>query len=141
MKITLTLFTILSTILISTAVKAQDEGFLSDMYLKGKWNASCAVEIVNNASIKNCELCNFVVDAKDKSKAETKDVELNFQADSLIINQNGNVKTVAYARNKDNHSFSFILNGKQYNFRMFLYNKQRIIEDSDGHILVLTKAI
>jgi hypothetical protein len=139
MKNTVTLFTILATAFISTVVKSQDEGLLSDLYLKGKWTATCPIEVVNHASIRSCELCNFVIDPNDKSKGESKDFEMNFQADSIIINQNGKITTVPYTRNKDNHSFSFSLKNKQFNFRMFLYNKQRIIEDSDGLVLVLSK--
>jgi len=130
----------IAAILITTIVHAQDEGSISELYLKGKWTASCAMEVKDKASIRNCEICPFVIDPNDKSKAETKDIEMNFQADSITINQNGKVTTVSYSRNKDNHSIGFSLNGKQYNFRVFFYNKQRILEDGDGLLVVLEKA-
>lgn len=65
---------------------------------------------------------------------------MNFLADSIVLNQNGKMTTVPYKRNTDNHSFSFTLDNKTYNFRMFLDHKRRIIEDiNDGMIMVLEK--
>ena len=111
----------------------------SEMYLSGKWTASCSVEILDHASMRNCELCPFVINPNDKSQGEVKDIEMTFQSDSILINQNGKLTTVSYTRNKDTHAISFTLNNKQYNFRMFLDGKRRILEDSDGLILVLEK--
>ena len=133
--------TILSALFISLSivVYAQDTGPVSEMYLKGKWKAECAIEVADQASIQNCQLCPFVIDPSDKSSASIKDVELTFDADSLTLNQNGSVTQVPYTRNGDTHSFSFVLNKKKFTFRVFFYNKQRIIEDGDGLLVVLTK--
>jgi hypothetical protein len=131
---------ILGIVLSSMIVNAQNEGRNKDLYLKGKWSGSCATEIIDHASIRLCELCPFEIDPIDKSKGRFINIELNFLSDSIEFNQNGKITTIPFKRNKDNHSFSFILNEKQYNFRMFLYEQQRIIEDGDGMILVLTKS-
>jgi len=111
----------------------------SEMYLSGTWSASCAVEILDHASMRNCELCPFVINAKDKSQGQVKDIELTFQTDTISINQNGKLSSVPYTRNKDTHAIRFTLNNKQYNFRMFIDDKRRILEDSDGLLLVLEK--
>ena len=133
------IITTFSAIFISLITLAQSGTPISEMYLKGKYTASCATEVLDHASWHNCQLCPFVIDPNDKSKGETKDIEMTFQNDSITFNQNGKITTVPYKRNPDTHAFSFTLGDKQYNFRMFLYNKQRIIEDSDGMILVLDK--
>ncbi len=127
------------TVLNSHFTLAQNEGRLEDLYLEGKWEATCATEIIDRVSIQHCELCFFVLNPNDKSQAEVKSLEMDFQKDSLILNQNGLRKSVPYQRDTNNHSFTFTLNEKQYNFRMFLYNNQRIIEDSDGMLIMLDK--
>jgi hypothetical protein len=139
MKHSKKVFTLIVTIFISIVVHGQEKTYISEMYLQGKWTATCPTEITDHASIQQCELCPFVINPDDKSKGETKDIEMTFEKDYLTLNQNGNVTTVPYTRNKDNHSFSFTLNNKLHNFRMFIYNKQRIIEDSDGLLMVLDK--
>ena len=128
--------TLIVTVFISNISCGQPN---SEMYLSGKWTASCAVEILDYASIRNCQLCPFVNNPNDKSSGEVKDIEMTFQSDSILINQNGKITTVRYTRNKDTHAISFTLNNKQYNFRMFIYNKQRILEDKDGLIMILEK--
>ncbi len=140
MKQAKTIFALIATILIATIAHGQTEGPVAEMYLKGKYTATCAMEVVDKASIRSCEICPFVIDSNNKSNAQTKDVEMTFQADSITINQNGKVTTVPYLRNHDTHAFSFSLNNKQYTFRVFFYNKLRILEDSDGLLVILEKA-
>lgn len=127
------------TVFILTFVHGQDEGPVSEMYLKGKWDAECIMEVLNHSLIRSCELCPWVVDPNNKSKASNKDIEMDFGADSLTLNQNGAITTVPFTRNKDTHAFTFALNSRQYSFRVFYYNKQRILEDNDGLLMVLTK--
>ena len=128
-------------LLTSQFVKAQNEGWLEDMYMQGKWNASCATEVVDHATIRNCELCLFVLNPADKSQGSPHDIDLTFNPDSLILDQNGRKTTVRWQRNKDDHSFWFNLAGKKYAFRVFLYGSdKRILEDSEGLLLVLEKA-
>lgn len=138
MKHTKKIFALLATVFISMIALGQNHVPVSEFYLSGKWTATCATEIVDKSSIRNCELCPFVIDPNDKSSGTTKAIDLTFQNDSILINQNGKVTTVAYIRNKDTHAVSFTLNNKQYNFRMFLWGNERILEDSDGLLLVLT---
>lgn len=111
----------------------------SEMYLSGKWTASCSVEILDQSTTRHCELCQMVINPKDRSQGEVKDIEMTFNSDSILINQNGILTTVPYKRNKDTHAISFTLNNKKYNFRMFLDGNRRILEDSDGLIMVLEK--
>jgi len=133
------IFTSLAAVFISAIVYGQSGTPFSEMYLKGKYTAACAMEVIDHATIRNCELCPFVIDPNNKSRAETKDIEMTFTNDSLTLNQNGKITTVPYVRNKDNHSFSFTLDKKAYSFRVFFNSSQSIIEDSNGLLMVLEK--
>jgi len=73
--------TFIVTILISFISRGQPN---SEMNLSGKWNASCSVEILDHASMHNCDLCPFVVSPKDKSSGEVKDIEMNFHPGSIL---------------------------------------------------------
>ena len=134
MKHSKTLLTLLVTILITTISYAQN----GEMYLQGKWKASCPVEFTENVGILNCQICPIAI-SSDKKSIEIKDVEMDFGTDSIIINQNGTITTVPYAQNKDTHAINFTLNNKQYKLRVFMHNEQKILEDSDGLLLVLDK--
>src|SRR5688572_11285446 len=138
MKHAKNIFAILLIILLSKTSRGQDE-YLKDLYLKGKWTASCPVEILDHASMQQCRLCPFVIDTKNKSRGQVKDIEINFMADSIQFNQSGKITVIPYIRNKETHALSFMLDHKQYNFRMFLDDDRRILLDSDGMILVLEK--
>ncbi len=140
MKHALTVLAFIVAVCISNISQAQDERDFANLYLKGKWIASCPPEILDHASMQQCELCPFIINPNNKTQGSVKDIEMNFLADSIVINQNGKLTTVPYKRNKDNHAISFTLKDKTYNFRMFLDEKRRILEDSDGMILVLEKA-
>ncbi|HLG33832.1 MAG TPA: hypothetical protein VI757_03045 [Bacteroidia bacterium] len=139
MKTKATLILILG--LIFSRAQGQNKGYISDLYMSGKWTATCATEIIDRAGWRVCGLCVYPTNPNDSSSWQHADIiELNFLSDSLIITQDGRMTTVSWTRNTDNHSFSFIFNNKPYHFRMFLYGKQkRIIEDSDGMLLVLEK--
>ena len=128
--------TLLVIVFTSTIVRGQDESF-KDLYLKGKWKASCPVEIQNNATMKYCQLCPFVVNSL--KEGQIKEIEINFLSDSIAFNQNGKMSTVPYTRNKDTHAIGFTLDNKQYSFRMFLDDDRRILVDSDGMLVVLEK--
>ena len=53
----------------------------SENYLKGKYTASCPTEILDKASMQQCQLCPFVVDPNNKSRASIKDFVMNFDTD------------------------------------------------------------
>ncbi len=139
MKLILIISITLLSCSITEIAYGQDGERLEDMYLKGKYVASCAMEVVDHATISNCELCTFVIDSSDKSRGSLSDIEMTFGADSLSLNQTGKNISIPYTRDKNNHSFSFTLNNKSYHFRVFYYDKFNLIEDDDGMIMVLTK--
>jgi hypothetical protein len=130
---------LLIMVLLSVNVSAQQHEYVSEMYLKGKWIASCPYEVLDHAGITSCALCPFVIDANDKSIAEVGDVEMNFTQDSIIIDRNGKRVSVPYRHDPDNHSFAFHLDGYDYNFRVFIAEKMRILEDKDGLLVLLKK--
>lgn len=119
---------------------AQESVALSDLYLKGKWKASCSVEVLDHVTIQNCELCKFTIDKQDKSKASVSEFEMEFGEDSIAIFRAGKVRVISYKRDKDNHSITFNDGNKEYHFRMFLDDDRRILEDADGMLIVLKKA-
>lgn len=119
---------------------AQESVALSDLYLKGKWKASCSVEVLDHVTIQNCELCKFTIDKQDKSKASVSEFEMEFGEDSIAIFRAGKVRVISYKRDKDNHSITFNDGNKEYHFRMFLDDERRILEDADGMLIVLKKA-
>jgi hypothetical protein len=126
-------------VLLSLNVQAQEKAYLSEMYLKGTWIASCPIEVVDHATMQYSQLCSVVIDAAKKSNASVTDVEMTFKEDSIVLNRNGKIATVPYKRNKDTHAFSFKLNGKQYDFRVFIHEKERIIVDKEGFVMVLKR--
>ena len=123
-----------------TLSSAQEGTLLSDLYLKGKWTAECPEEIMNRVGFRLCELCPFVSVSKTSNLSRIKEIDLDFGADSLTLNQNGITSKVPYTRDKDNHSITFFLKEKQLHFRVFIYGDQRILEDEQGLLMVLTKA-
>ena len=139
MKTRITFFAFILFCICTNSVLSQDSGRLEDLYLKGKWNASCATEILSRIAIQNCELCSFITDAKDHSKGFVQDFVMDFTNDSIKITKNNNTSTVPYIRDKNNHSFSFSLDQKDYKFRVFLYDEKRIIEDNDGLLVILER--
>ena len=130
----------LAFIFASTLAWGQGESF-KDLYLKGKWIASCPPEILDHATMRECQLCDFVINSNNKSSAKIMDVEMNFLADTIIFNQSGKTTSVPYTRNMDTHAISFTFGNKQYNFRMFLDDERRILVDSDGTVMVLKKVL
>lgn len=126
--------------LISIGLFAQNEGSLDQLYLQGKWSATCPIEVVNRVSIQNCMLCQFEKDPNNSKSIGSSTIELNFKGDSLEIIRGKNSAIVAMTRNIDNHSFQFDFEGEKYSFRMFLYGSdKRIIENSDGTLVVMEK--
>jgi hypothetical protein len=130
---------LLIVVLLSANVSAQHHQYVSDMYMNGKWIASCPIEVLDQAGMKHCELCPFVIDAGDKSHGEVKDVEMNFTQDSIIMDRKGKRVSVPYRHDPNNHSFAFQLDGRDYNFRVFIAEKMRILEDKDGLLVLLKK--
>lgn len=112
---------------------------IAELYLQGKWKAECPMEVLDHASWINCQLCPWVQEPDKKSSGNVKDIEMTFGADSLTLNQNGTINTVAFTRDKDTHAISFTLSGKPYYFRVFLTEDQYILEDGNGLLMVLTK--
>ena len=137
MKTIKPILSILSIVFLSHAARGQE--LISNMYLKGSWNASCLTEVRDHATIGYCELCTFNTDTNDKSIGSVGDVKLTFGEDSLTIGKNGKNITVPYQRNKDNHSFTFTTSRKEYHFRVFFDGEKRIIEDDKGMLMVLEK--
>ena len=125
---------------ILTIAAGQDGVPLAEMYLKGRWKAECPIEVKHHAGMYVCELCSFIIDKNDRHIATFADFEMDFGEDSLTIIQNEKSVTVPYTTNKDTHAFSFLLNEKQYSFRVFHHDDIKIIEDSEGLLLVLTMA-
>ena len=119
---------------------SQDSGTDSRQDISGKWIAKCATEFVDHATIRNCELCPFVIDPVNKSRAEIKDIEMSFQKDSVILNRGGEISAIPYLMNKDNRSISFNFNKKNYDFRLFYIEDEFILEDSDGLVILLRRA-
>ena len=133
------ILTILGFIFTSAIAQGQNEGDISQLYMTGKWIASCPLEVIDKAAIRICELCPILINPHDMNHGETNNLEMTFQNDSIRLNQNGRKTTVLCERNKYNHSFSFALNNKNYYFRVFMYDDKRILENSGGLVLVLEK--
>ena len=136
-------FVLITLVFISANMHAQNQGYISDFYMSGKWTAECTSEVVDQATIRYCGLCSYLKNPNDSTSwHEAENIELNFQPDTLVISQDDKITRVTWARNTDNHSFSFKFNKKLFHFRMFLYGSQkRIIEDDDGFLLILEKSI
>lgn len=111
-----------------------------EMHLTGKFKVSCATEISRDHTIHNCGICQFIVDPNDRSRARITEVEMTFEADSILIRQDGKLSTVPYSNNENTRVVGFTLNKVDYNFRMFLYDDNKIIlENRDGSLLTLEK--
>lgn len=110
------------------------------MYLTGKWKADCPIEVVDKATLKHCELCDFQINSNNPSRASLHDFEMDFQADKIIMKHGEKISTVPYTRNPDNHSISFAYGNNKYLFRVFINEKERILVNHDGMLLYLTKA-
>lgn len=126
--------------LISSFTYSQNCELRWENYLEGKWKAECEVELLTLASWKICPICPAIV-TEDQTGVDYKDIDMTFGKDSLTLNQNGKIRTVAYIKEKDNYKFSFAIDDKQYKFRLILTNdkKKRILEDADGLLIILTK--
>jgi len=143
MKKTKILLIVIVMIFISGTITFGQSGTpISELYLKGKYSVTCTTEIIDEASWEVCGFCNYKKDPKDtNSWTEAKNVEMNFLKDTLIITQDDRKTAVPYTRNPNNHSFSFTFEKELYHFRMFFIDKgKRIIENSDGRVLLLEQA-
>ncbi len=138
MKGTRRVLTALMVIVTAIHAEGQTGTPVSELSLKGKWMASCPFEVVDISEIQICPLCAFEIDPSDNSV--NTDFEMTFQADSITLNRKGNITMVPYQRNSDNHSIHFTCDHKEYAFRVFISEKERILEGSDGLLLVLHKA-
>jgi hypothetical protein len=49
----------------------------------------------------------------------------------------GDLETIPYSRDKNNHSIRFKFNKKDFDFRLFHYGDKRILVGKDGLIMVL----
>lgn len=97
------------------------------------------MEVMNKASFRHCELCSFVSVSNDKNTSMIKGVQLDFETDSLTLNQRGKITTIPYTRDTNDHSIRFRFLEKNYFFRVFIHNDQYILESADGLLMVLTK--
>jgi len=108
--------------------------------LSGKWHGECAFEYVNLANTKQCDLCPFIIDTKDRGRGELKDIEMIFSYDSILIKRPNESITVPYTMNSDTHTIQFLFKGNKEVFRVF-YNKRNVIlEDQDGFVITLKRA-
>jgi len=112
---------------------------INQLYLRGKYRAECPMEVMNKASFRHCELCSFVSVSNDKNTSMIKGVQLDFETDSLTLNQRGKITTIPYTRDTNDHSIRFRFLEKNYFFRVFIHNDQYILESADGLLMVLTK--
>jgi hypothetical protein len=109
--------------------------------LSGKWEVSCPMEYENQATIRFCELCQFKIDPKDNSNATVSDLDLIFEQDSIVLIKENVSQKVPYTMNKDTHAFSFILNKKEFRFRVFYGDSRVILEDDEGAVLELKREV
>lgn len=107
--------------------------------IQGAWTASCPMEYMDKASIQHCDLCAFVVDEKDRSKAHTVDAELTFINDSIHIKRYSYTETVSYSMNDNTHAIQFTFADKEYKFRVFYAGEGIILQDDQGLLLVMEK--
>ena len=139
-KIKTKLLFLFSFILFSYVISfAQDGTRLEDLYLKGKWKGNCLMEIVDRVTVSQCELCFFNFDPNNDKILSAGSVEMTFDEDSLTLKINLESVIIPYMRNKDNHSIKFIINDKSFQFRVFLYEDMRILEDEKGMLIALEK--
>jgi hypothetical protein len=112
---------------------------ISELYLKGKYSVTCADEVIDEGSWAMCGLCNYLSNPEVKNSwTDAKNIEMNFLKDTLIITQDARITAVPYTRDPNNHSFNFTFDKELYHFRMFVIDiKKRIIENSDGRVLLL----
>src|SRR6187431_62504 len=101
-------------LLLATYAPAQTGTPISELYPKGKFMATCATEIVNRVTIRHCALCTNIIDPTNQQVAQTEIMQMTFQNDSLFLNRAGILSKVPISRNKDNHSFTFVLNDKTH---------------------------
>jgi hypothetical protein len=130
---------LLIIVLLSINVSAQKGENLSDMYMKGKWTASCPIEVVDQASMQYCGLCSFTLDPANKKRAHIQDVEMNFTQDSIILDKGGEHISVPYKHDPNNHSFAFKLGNEDFSFRVFMDGDNRVLVNKDGRAVVLRK--
>jgi hypothetical protein len=125
---------------INTCLISQRGTPVSELFLQGKWRASCPLEVMDKATIKMCELCSFETNPTKPSQGKTKDFEMDFQADKIALRYGEETSTVSYSRDKNTHSISFNYKGRRYHFRVFFHNNERILVNKDRTLLVLKQA-
>ncbi len=136
-----TFITLIILFSVNGLINAQNKSApLSEMYLTGKWNAVCPIEVVDKATLRHCELCDFQINSNNPGRASLHDFEMDFQADKIIMKHGDKTSTVPYTRNPDNHSISFAFGNNKYHFRVFMNDDYRILVNHDGMLLYLTKA-
>lgn len=105
----------------------------------GKWEASCAIQHRSVAMMSFCDLCPFIIDPNDQSKAQLKKVMLTFNNGNVSIERNGETTTAPFTVDKETHALSFQLKETNYKFKTFYSGKQIILLDEDGGSPVLLK--
>lgn len=138
MKILHSLLLSLSIITISN-VNAQCLTHDAKLNLSGKWIANCATEFKDKATIEHCQICQFVVDKDDHSKATIGDIKMNFSKDSVSISTNGSSETVKYYFDEKSNTINFSYKNNDHSFRILYSRKQVILEDKERSALLLTK--
>lgn len=118
---------------------AQEKEHEHGKRLAGKWTAECSTEFKDKATMQYCDLCPFIVNKDNKSKAMLKDFVMTFGKDSLTINQNETATTVPFRLDRESNMLSFSFNQKEYNFRILMWRHHPILENSDGTLIILTK--
>ena len=120
-------------------VNAQGISYDAKSSLEGKWIANCATEFQDKATIKHCEICQFVVDKNDSSRATLEDIDMEFSGDSLAISTNGHYEKVHYDFDSNKNTINFPYNKIEHSFRILYSVKQVILEDNEGSALLLTR--
>lgn len=137
-RITLQMASLLSMFAFTVNAQKIEKPLVAD-YLKGNYKAECLTELVDQgAFLRKCEFCTLGFDEKAQEYF-VKNIEISFTADSLTINQYGKLTTVKYNGSKETNSFSFFYDKKYYNFKVFAYKEQFILEEDNGLLTVLTK--
>ena len=75
MKTKATLILILG--LIFSHAQGQNQGAISELYMSGKWNAECALEVIDQAGIRFCGLCSYLKNPADSKSWHEAEIDGN----------------------------------------------------------------
>lgn len=70
------------------------------MFLNGKWNATCPMEVSDKTTLTKCELCTFQIDPSKPSIEIMQDFEMDFENNKIIMKYGDKTSTVPCSRDK-----------------------------------------